>query len=142
MEIAMPQNTKINQRTIYKFSQETHLLTWVVAFLVDRKAQGLSEGTLSFYNEKLALYTDYCDSQLITQITEINPNQIRMYLLYLEDKGHNPGGVHAAYRALRTFLYWWEEELEPEGWNIYCHKNRRDGSNNAANRQEQSDLQV
>jgi site-specific recombinase XerD len=22
----------------------------------------------------------------------------------------------ACYRAFRTFLYWWEEELEPEGW--------------------------
>jgi integrase/recombinase XerC len=116
MEIAMPQNTKINQGTIIKFPQETHLLTWIEAFLVDRKAQGLTEGTLDFYKDKLALFTDYCDSQLITQITEINPNLIRMYLLYLEDKGHNPGGVHAAYRSLRTFLYWWEEELEPEGW--------------------------
>ncbi len=116
MEITMPQNTTINQGTILKLSQETHLLTWIEAFLVDRKAQGLSEGTLTFYCDKLELFTDYCDCQLITQITEINPNQIRMYLLYLEEKGHNPGGVHAAYRSLRTFLYWWEEELEPEGW--------------------------
>ena len=95
----MPQNTKINQGTIIKFPQETHLLTWIEAFLVDRKAQGLSEGTLDFYNDKLGLFTDYCNSQLITQITEINPNLIRMYLLYLEEKGHNPGGVHAAYRS-------------------------------------------
>jgi len=27
-----------------------------------------------------------------------------------------PGGVNAAFRNLRTFLYWWEQEVEPEGW--------------------------
>jgi integrase/recombinase XerC/integrase/recombinase XerD len=37
-------------------------------------------------------------------------------MLYLEYTGHNEGGRHACYRALKTFLYWWEEELEPEGW--------------------------
>lgn len=112
----MPQNTKINQGTILNLSQDTHLLTWIEAFLVDRKAQGLSEGTLTFYRKKLELFLEYCEGQLITQVTELDPNQIRCYLLYLEEKGHNPGGVHAAFRSLRTFLYWWEEELEPEGW--------------------------
>jgi integrase len=37
-------------------------------------------------------------------------------MLYLEDTGHNNGGRHACYRVLKTFLFWWEEELEPEGW--------------------------
>jgi len=41
---------------------------------------------------------------------------IRQYLLFLEAREHNPGGIHAAYRVLRTFLYWWEAETEPEGW--------------------------
>jgi site-specific recombinase XerD len=34
----------------------------------------------------------------------------------LEEKGHNPVGVHACYKALRAFLYWWEEEVEPDNW--------------------------
>ena len=114
----MPQNIKINQGTIIKFSQETHLLTWIQAFLVDRKAQGLSRGTITFYRNKLKLFTDYCEDQLITQITEINPSQVRSFLLYLEEKGHNPGGIHAAYRSLRTFLYWWEDKVEFDGWSI------------------------
>ena len=84
--------TKV-QGTILKDSQDTHLLTWVGAFLVDRKAQQMSPGTLEFYQKKLKLFTDYCDSQFLTQITEITPNAIRLYLLYLEEKGHNPGGM-------------------------------------------------
>lgn len=109
--------TTKNQGTITKFAQETYLLIWIDAFLVYRKAQGLSEGTLSFYQKKLRLFTDYCDSQIITQITQMTPNQLRLYLLCLEEKGHNPGGIHAAYRAIRAFLNWWEIECEPENWN-------------------------
>ena len=30
--------------------------------------------------------------------------------------GHNEGGRHACYRAIKTFLYWWEDEVELEGW--------------------------
>ena len=35
---------------------------------------------------------------------------------FLKAKGHNPDGIHAAYRVVRTFLYWWEVETETEGW--------------------------
>ena len=48
-------------------------------------------------------------------MTQITPALIRQYLFSLEDR-HNPGGIHGYYRTLRTFLYWWEEETEPEGW--------------------------
>jgi site-specific recombinase XerD len=105
-----------NQRIITKFSQDTFLLSWINGFLLDRKAQNMSKGTLIFYQKKLKLFTDYCNAQVITQITEITPEIIRLYLVYLEEKGHNPGGVNAAFRTLRTFLYWWEQEVEPAGW--------------------------
>jgi hypothetical protein len=44
--------------------------------------------------------------------------------LFLEAKGYNPGGIHAAYRTIRTFLNWWEQETEPEGWKNPIHKVR------------------
>ncbi len=105
-----------DQRTITEFSQDTYLLSWIQGFLLDRKAQNLSKGTLIFYQKKLKLFTDYCNSQVITQITELSPENIRLYLLFLEEKGHNPGGIHAAFRTLKAFLNWWESEYEPEGW--------------------------
>lgn len=109
-------NTTNVQRTLSILEQETHIITWVEAFLVDRRVSGVSKGTLVFYRVKIKYFTDYCESQVITKITEITPNLIRQYLIYLENKGHNPGGIHACYRTLRTFLYWWEKELEPDGW--------------------------
>jgi hypothetical protein len=51
-ENIMTQTTTKSQGTILKYSQDTHLLTWVGAFLIDRKAQELSPGTLEFYHKK------------------------------------------------------------------------------------------
>ena len=69
--------TTKNQWLIKNLEQETHLLTWVQAFMLDRKAQNMSPGTLHFYQKKLKLFTDYCESQVLTQITELTPNFIR-----------------------------------------------------------------
>jgi site-specific recombinase XerD len=87
------------------------------AFLLDRKAQGMSKGTLYFYQKKLELFAKFCEGQIISQIDQITPQTIREYLLWLEERGHNPGGVHACYRAVKTFLLWWEDEIEPDGWS-------------------------
>ena len=83
--------TTKNQWLIKKLEQETYLLTWIKTFLFDRKAQNLSPGTLHFYRSKLVLFTNYCEAQVINQITEITAGFIRQYLLYLEEQGHNPG---------------------------------------------------
>lgn len=112
----------LEHRTINPVILEEPLPIWVEAFLIDRKAQNLAKGSLSFYREKLALFMRYADGQVITQISQLTPNIIRRFLLWLEDTGHNPGGIHAAYRALRAFLFWWEAETEPDGWKNPIHK--------------------
>ena len=72
--------TTKNQWSITKYQQDTHLLTWIEAFLVDRKVQGLSKGTLYFYQKKLKLFADFCEAQVITQISQITPNLLRAYM--------------------------------------------------------------
>ena len=47
---------------------DTYLITWIEAFLFDRKAQNLAKGTLNFYRVHLNLFIKFCDSQLITKI--------------------------------------------------------------------------
>jgi len=110
------------QRTLIDSPVDEYILTWVEAFLIDRKARGCAKGTLVFYQQKMKSFVDYCDSQIISQISQITPSVVRQYLLFLEDTGHNPGGRHAAYRALRAFLFWYEEEVEPEHWTNPIHK--------------------
>ncbi len=112
----MSKTTVQTQGTHTVFAEEIYLLTWVEAFLVDRKVQNVSRGTLEFYRKKLKLFTEYCEAQVITQITDITPNVIRQFLLYLEETGHNPGGVHACYRTVKAFLRWYENEVELDNW--------------------------
>lgn len=92
---------------------DDYLEIWVESFLKDRKVQGLSPGTLTFYRKKLADFSEFCGWQYITRVSQITPESIRDYLIYLEDYGHNFGGRHAHYRALKTFLIWFWEENEP-----------------------------
>ena len=110
------------QRTRVNSQVNFDILTWVEAFLIDRKARGCAKGTLVFYQQKMKSFSDYCESQVISQITQISPTMVRQYLLYLDETGHNPGGRHAAYRALRAFLLWYEDEVEPEDWSNPIHK--------------------
>ncbi len=115
-------DSTLTQRTHLFSGQDTYLFTWIDSFLIDRKARGTAKGTLRFYSIKLKLFTDFCEGQAVKEVTQIDPNLIRQYLLWLEETGHNPGGIHGAYRALRAFLYWWEDEIEPEGWKNPIHK--------------------
>jgi hypothetical protein len=47
---------------------DEYLLLWIEEFLIDRKARGLAEGTLCFYRIKLKLFSDFCETQVVTQI--------------------------------------------------------------------------
>ena len=110
------------QKTIHKNQwisiklNDDNLISSIESFINDKKSQGLKEGSIYFYKMKLQLFAQYCGAQSLEKITDITPNFIRDYLVYLEDTCHNPGGRHAAYRGLKAFLYWWEDEVEPENW--------------------------
>lgn len=104
-------------RTILELSdQEVDLRIWIEAFLKDRKATGRSERTIKLYREKLVKFLKFCDNRVISQITQITAGEIREFLIWLREQGHNPGGVHVHYRVLKAFLNFWELEIEPEYW--------------------------
>lgn len=111
----MLQNKEV-QDTSYGFVLSDSLERWVDAFMMDRKAQNMAKGTLHYYQFRLREFVGYCASKEVTQITQIDAVLIREYLLYLQDKGHNPGGTHMYYRVIKAFLRWWEFEVEPENW--------------------------
>jgi integrase/recombinase XerD len=109
-------------RTLQVSNVDDYLLTWLEAFLIDRKATGLADGSMRFYRQKIKLFSDYCEAQAIKQIGQITPSFLRQFLLYLELSGHNPGGRHAAFRTIRAFFLWYEDEVEPQGWSNPIHK--------------------
>ncbi len=104
------------QGTLEKSLVNDSIITWLKAFIIDRKAQGVSKGTIHFYEVKFKSFLSFCEREHITYVQQISPITIREYILWLENKGHNPGGRHAHYRAIRSFLYWYIDEVEPDNW--------------------------
>jgi site-specific recombinase XerD len=106
-----------NPRTVYLSKVNDYLISWLEAFLIDRKSAGLADGSLRFYRQKLKLLADFCDAQSVQMINQITTSFLRQYLLVLEETGHNAGGRHGAFRAMRAFFLWYEDEVEPKGWS-------------------------
>jgi integrase/recombinase XerC len=96
----------------------------VKSFLVDRRTRNFTKGTMKFYRAKLKVFLDYCGDQNINNLLDINANLLRGYLINLEDTGHNTGGRRACLRAVKTFLRWWETEIQPENWEQPFQKGR------------------
>jgi integrase/recombinase XerD len=90
------------------------LRAWVEGFLRDCRARDLSAHTVEYYRAQLADFEKFVRLQDATAVTDITPDLIRGYLLHLAESGHNPGGRHAKYRALRAFLRWYQAEAEPD----------------------------
>jgi site-specific recombinase XerD len=89
-----------------------HLIsTETIAFLTDRRASQRSPRTLQYYANELHYFAAYCASQTSPHIEDLTPTLIRQYLIHLSQT-RNPGGLHAAYRAIKAFLNWWTTELD------------------------------
>jgi site-specific recombinase XerD len=113
---------KTQDQGIITLSQTEYLPILIESFLIDRKAQGLSSETILFYQKKLKYFIKFCEGQAVMQISQLTPDLIRRYLLELSER-HNPGGVHACFRTLRTLLLWaQEEEIMPVDWKNPIHK--------------------
>jgi len=107
---------KSQDQGLITLSQQDYLPILIESFLIDRRSQGLSPNTIEFYTKKLQYFQKYCERQALTQISQLTSDFIRKYLLELSET-HNPGGMHACFRPLRTMLYWIEEEeIMPTGW--------------------------
>ena len=78
----------------------------VSAFLIDRQARGLSVNTVEFYRKELHWFADWLGS---VDILDVSATDLRRYLVHISES-RNPGGVHCAYRSLRAFFNWYEQE--------------------------------
>ena len=107
---------------LYKNTARDFIGDWADQFYKIKKVEGVSPYTLIFYKQQLGHFLRFCDAQVITHIEEISSDDISQFLLWHAETGHNSGGLHAAFRVLRTFLFWYEDEVEPEDWKNPIHK--------------------
>lgn len=99
-------------------TQRISILHSIKSFIDDQRAQHHSPGTIRFYRQKFDLFLrflrDHPETEALHQVTA---DLVRAYMIWLEDTGHNPGGCHAGYRALKALIYWYDREEQPEWRN-------------------------
>jgi site-specific recombinase XerD len=115
-------STKIENQPIIHKAGEDNLHAWIEAFLLDKRSQKLSTHTLKYYSVDLAKFSRFCEINSISAINQITPDILRRFMLWMEETGHNAGGIHGHYRAVRAFMLWYEQESEPENWRNPIHK--------------------
>ncbi len=87
----------------------------IAAFLLERRSRNLSHHTVRFYRVELRYFREFLESKGVRATLDVTPGHIREYFLSLREH-RNAGGVNVAFRAIRTFFLWFEQEEEPEGW--------------------------
>jgi site-specific recombinase XerD len=101
---------------VHALSQAEWLEDWAIEFIKAKKIEGLSPNTLRIYEQQLIHFLTFCKAQMLQRVSQVQASDIRNFLLWLQERGHNPGGQHVAYRILKTFLRWYDLEAEPENW--------------------------
>jgi site-specific recombinase XerD len=94
------------------------------AMLRDCESRDLSPNTIEYYEFQCRFFAEFCESQGVTDIEKVTADLLRQYLICLKEAGHNEGGVHAKYRAMKTLMLWYEREFEPDHWKNPIHKIR------------------
>ncbi len=100
---------------LLKLVPESKMLHDIRAFIIDCQSRRLSPRTIDLYTDELRYLRAYLESEGVRRVDDIKPTHLRAYLLELATH-RNPGGCHVAYRVAKTFLRWWGEEYELEGW--------------------------
>ncbi len=93
--------------TNHKISRE------IPVFLIDRQARGRSNNTILFYKKELNWFLDYANILGVKHLEELEAKHIRLYFIKLYET-RNEGGVSAAHRSIRAFLFWWSDEIEDD----------------------------
>lgn len=85
-------------------------------FLIDRQARNLSPRTVQWYTHSLNIWAEYTIGLGIHATQAVNPTSLRRFLLYLNERGHNPGGVNNIFGAVKAYLRWYQAEYAGPSW--------------------------
>lgn len=84
-------------------------------FLLSRRANQCSKRTLEYYTAELNNLLAFLADCGIDNIADITASHLREFMVLLSQR-RSAGGLHCAYRVIKTLLRWVEFEYEPEDW--------------------------
>lgn len=109
----MSPKTTVSKQTLVLF--QGNLGEYLQGFIIERQSRRLAAGTIEYYADELQRFMIFLRHNQVDRLETITPDLIRYYMLELGTT-RNAGGVHAAFRAIRAFLNWYDGEFEPVGW--------------------------
>jgi len=97
-----------------KILEQTTFSSLVNDFLFERQSRNRSKNTIRYYSDELRYFSSWLQSNNIEilDITDITPSLLRRYFLSVGEH-RSKGGIHASYRALKSFVNFLNEEFEP-----------------------------
>ena len=86
------------------------LSDYVEQFIFDRTSRGRSSKTIIYYSKELDYFLKFLASHNVISLDQLSANILRMWFTDLRSH-RNTGGVHANFRAVKSFMNWlWDEE--------------------------------
>ena len=82
----------------------------LLEFAIDRQARNLTPKTLLWYDQSLDLWRAFCGLESVTSLADVTPSHVRRFIVHLQERGHNPGGVKNIYGAVKALLNWYADE--------------------------------
>jgi site-specific recombinase XerD len=109
------------QKILSQTSNFDSISYYIEGFLLKQRSQRSSPETIKYYQQKLGRFTWFIDHEgYPPSITELTPNHIRAFLVYLQEQDTNrwgsdapnanrplsAWGIHGFARAVRAFFHW------------------------------------
>jgi len=85
------------------------------AFLLDREASRCTSKTLQRYRYTVGGFIEFLKSQGLKEMSRIDPQHIRLYLVSLQKRGLKDTTQHAHARGMRAWLNWLVREGDLDG---------------------------
>ena len=94
--------------------EQTIFQSLVNDFLYERKSRNRSKNTIRFYSDELRYFSNWLESNniKIKDVIDISPSLLRRYFLSVGER-RTKGGIHASFRAIKAFINFIDDELEP-----------------------------
>lgn len=89
---------------------------WVDSYLFAKRNDAKPNTIKKIYAPAMAAWCDYCDAHDLHHIESVEPDDVRRWLVDLQERGHSPAYVHQRFRTIRNFFHWWGDEASTPNW--------------------------
>jgi len=96
--------------TVERIAGARGLKGYLKTFLLTCKVNELSPHTIDDYNYKIGVFISNCISLGVDDPTQVTPDDIRQFILYLQERNNSSASVHGYYKCVKRFFNWLVEE--------------------------------